>query len=136
MIVSLQVFALLALASAVVGVVVLVWRALPTGGGFEWPRQPEVADSHDQAPDTRLRTLERIVTGHLEARIPNDLLAVQLRELADRRLGLRHGFRLDAEPERAAALLGPDLLMLLDARPPRRLTLAQVNDTLRRIEAL
>lgn len=132
----LQVLALLVLVAAVVGVLVLGWRALPTDGGVEWHRQPEVLTLRDQAPDVRLLTLERIINGHLEARIPNDLLAVQLRELASRRLALRHGVRLGTEPVRAAALLGQDLLRFLDARPPLRLTLAQVNDILRRIEAL
>jgi hypothetical protein len=130
-----DVIALVLLVPAAVGVGLLCWRAASAGGGVAWGTARPTA-SADAAPDHRLRALERIVTGHLEARKPNGLLALQLLRLAERRLALRHGVRLDAEPERAAELLGPDVLELLEARPPRRLSLAQIDDVLRRIEAV
>lgn len=130
------VIGLVAMVPAVAGVGLLGWRATRAGGGVGWRTPRPTPASVDVAPDRRLRSLERIVTGHLEAREPNALLAVQLRALAERRLALRHGVRLDAEPERAAALLGPGVLALLEARPPRRLSLAQIDDVLRRIEEL
>jgi hypothetical protein len=129
-----EVLAVVALVPAVAGVGLLGWRALRAGGDAGWAARHVPAAPADAAPDGRLRTLERIVTGHLEAREPNGMLAEQLRGLAERRLALRHGVRLDAEPERAAALLGPEILAVLEARPPRRLSLAQVDDVLRRIE--
>lgn len=128
--------ALVALATAVAGLGLLGWRATRAGGGVGWRTPHAAVPAVDGAQDRRLRSLERILTGHLEAREPNGLLALQLRGLAERRLALRHGVRLDTEPERAEALLGADVLALLGARPPRRLTLAQIDDVLRRIEAV
>lgn len=133
-VVSNDVLALVALVPAVAGVALLGWRATRAGGGVGWHVQHPSPTAVEAAPDSRLRALERIITGHLEAREPNSLLALQLRGLAERRLALRHGVRLDTEPERAAALLGPGVLALLEARPPRRLSLAQMDDVLRRIE--
>jgi hypothetical protein len=131
---TVEALALVALVPAVVGIGLLGWRATRPGGGVAWRTSTVPPTSTDAAQDGRLRILERILTGHLEAREPNGMLAAQLRELAERRLALRHGMRLDAEPDRAAALLGPEVLALLETRPPRRLSLAQINDVLRRIE--
>jgi hypothetical protein len=129
-----EILAVVALVPAVAGLGLLGWRALRAGGGVAWRMAHVPLSSTDAAQDGRLRTLERIVTGHLEAREPSGMLAAQLRGLAERRLALRHGVRLDAEPDRAAALLGPEVLALLETRPPRRLSLAQIDDVLRRIE--
>lgn len=131
-----DVLALVALVPAAVGVGLLCWRAARAGGGVAWRSTPQAPTSVDAAVDHRLRALERIVSGHLAAREPNGMLALQLRRLAERRLALRHGVRLDAEPERAAALLGSEVLELLEARPPRRLSPAQIDDVLRGIEAV
>jgi hypothetical protein len=129
-----EILAVVALVPAVAGVGLIGWRATRGGGGVAWLPAHVPLSSTDAAEDGRLRTLERIVTGHLEAREPNGMLALQLRRLAERRLALRHGVRLDSEPDRAAALLGPEVMALLETRPPRRLSLAQIDDVLRRIE--
>ena len=86
--------------------------------------------------DARLSFLVRVLTQHESAREPDGRLAGCLAELADRRLELRHGVRRDREPERAAALLGPDLSRVLEEPPGRRMSLAEIDRHVRRIEAL
>ena len=54
---------------------------------------------------------------HLAARRPDDVLAGRLAGLTEQTLRARHGVDLDA-PE-APALLGPDLVRLLAAPPPK-----------------
>lgn len=90
---------------------------------------PSVAASQD----ARLATYVRIVEGHLTANIPDDALRDRLRSLADQRLAQRHGLdRIDPE---GRALLGPDLLGVLEG-PPRRLGPPEIDRHLRRIEEL
>ena len=76
-----------------------------------------------------LRTLE----SHLTAQTPEPTLRDRFAELAERRLAQRHGVRRD-DP-RAAELLGPDLTAVLDG-PPRRLSRAEIDRCVRRIEEL
>ena len=84
--------------------------------------------------DGRLWALERVVTGHLTSREPTSALALQLRELADQRLALRHGVHWDTDRDRTVELLGPEVVALVEARPPRRMSLGQIDAVLRRIE--
>ncbi len=102
--------------------------------------------------DPRLDLLERHIEAHLVSRTGDVQLLRQLVRLADQRLLDRHGMRRDADPDGAAALLGPELVALaghVDAaegrrrdpgsgRGPRptRLTPAAVDALLTRIEAL
>jgi hypothetical protein len=86
--------------------------------------------------DARLSFLVRVLTQHQVARHPDGHLAECLTELADRRLQQRHGVRREQEPERAAQLLGPDLSRVLTEAPGRRLSPAEIDRHLRRIEEL
>ena len=86
--------------------------------------------------DARLSFLVRVLTQHQVARHPDAHLAECLTELADRRLQQRHGVRREQEPERAAQLLGPDLSRVLTEAPGRRLSPAEIDRHLRRIEEL
>jgi hypothetical protein len=87
--------------------------------------------------DTRLAAYVRLVDAHLSARTPDAELRNRLAALCDQRLERRHGLdRTDPAAEGAVlALLGERLLADL-AGPPRRLRQDEVEDHLRRIEAL
>jgi hypothetical protein len=86
--------------------------------------------------DARLSFLVRVLAQHQVARHPDARLAECLAELADRRLQQRHGVRREQEPQRAAELLGPDLSRVLTEAPGRRLSTAEIDRHLRRIEEL
>ena len=86
--------------------------------------------------DVRLAFLVRVITQHLVARHPDTRLAEALADLADRRLLQRHGVRRAEDPQRATELLGPDLVRYLAEAPGRRLTTAEIDHHLQRIEAL
>ena len=86
--------------------------------------------------DARLSFLVRVLSQHQVARHPDGHVAECLTELADRRLQQRHGVRREDEPERAAELLGPDLSRVLAEAPGRRLSPAEIDRHLRRIEEL
>jgi hypothetical protein len=131
-----DVLALVALLLALAGYAVLAWRVLHTRPGIGWRSPPVETAATTTSQDGRLRALDRVVSGHLTAREPSTALAVQLRGLADRRLVLRHGVRWDTDPARTARLLGADTVALVDARPPQRMTLSQIDAVLRRIEDL
>ena len=90
-----------------------------------WATQP--------GQDRRFAHDLRIIESNLTARTPDPNLRDRLAELATRRLEQRHGVRRD-EP-RAAGLLGPDLIAVLDG-PPRRLSRAEIDRCVRRIEEL
>lgn len=83
--------------------------------------------------DRRFAQDLRIIAGHLTARTPEPALRDRLAELATRRLEQRH--RLGRDDPRAAGLLGPDLTTVLNG-PPRRLTRAEIDRCVRRIEEL
>ena len=75
-------------------------------------------DRHDwRGHDDRTAAYLRLLAVHLAARRPDDVLARRLAGLTEQTLRSRHGVGLDA-PE-APALLGPDLVRLLAAPPPR-----------------
>jgi hypothetical protein len=86
--------------------------------------------------DARLDLLERVVAAHLDARDTTDQLQRCLAALADERLVARHGVSRRADPDRAAQLLGRPLTDFLAQPHPRRLSLAQIDLLLTRIEAL
>jgi hypothetical protein len=83
--------------------------------------------------DPRFSLYLRTIESHLTAQSPEPALRDRLAELAGRRLEQRHGVRRD-DP-RAAELLGPDLTAVLDG-PPRRLSRAEIDRCVRRIEEL
>ena len=100
----------------------------------------DLADDDPVRPpgeDARLALLTRVVGQHLDAREVGDALPRHLVELADQRLMTRHGVSWRVDPERAAPLLGPELVALARATPPhRRMDLQQIDVLLTRIEAL
>ena len=91
--------------------------------------RPATPPGQDPQFSRYLRTIE----SHLTAQTPEPALRDRLGELAARRLEQRHGVRRD-DP-RADVLLGPDLTAVLDG-PPRRLTRAEIDRCVRRIEEL
>ena len=117
----------------------VVWLFLDVSADTEPVRWPEVAEEpvHPPGEDKRLTRLHRVVSHHQDAREVGDALHRQLAHLADQRLVAHHGVSHLADPERAAALLGPELAAVMDQRPPYpRLPLRQIDDLLKRIEAL
>ena len=131
-----DVLALGALVLALVGYAVIAWLVVHTRPGIGWRKPPVESAATTASQDGRLWALDRVVAGHLTARDPSTALAVQLRGLADRRLALRHDVHWHTDPARTARLLGADTVALIDARPPRRMTLTQIDAVLRRIEDL
>ena len=124
-------------------VLALVLVMLLVSDATSWDEQTvrlgEVDDAEPVRPpgeDARLSFLVRVLTQHESARIPDGRLAACLAELADRRLEQRHGVRRSRDPERAAELLGPDLTRVLSEPPGRRLSLAEIDQHVRRIEEL
>lgn len=102
-----------------------------------WPT-PREEPVREPGEDPRLGQLRRVVGQHLDSREVGDALHRHLGELADHRLMIRHGITRDADPERAARLLGPEVSSVLAVRGPPypRLTTAQMDMLLRRIEDL
>ena len=66
-----------------------------------------------------------------------DQLRRRLADLVDHQLVARYGITREADPARTAALMGPDLVSTLAARPPYpRLTPARIEHLLQQIEDL
>ncbi len=82
--------------------------------------------------DPRFSVYLRTIESHLSAQAPDANLRDRLGELAGRRLE-RHGVRRG--DSRAAELLGPELTAVMDG-PPRRLSRAEIDRCVRRIEEL
>jgi hypothetical protein len=83
--------------------------------------------------DTRLGMYTRVISGHLDARLPDSALRDRLAELADLRLHQRHGSGLH-DPS-AETLLGADVNAVLTG-PVRRLSRDEIERCVRRIEEL
>jgi hypothetical protein len=103
---------------------------------------PEVAplwDVHTVRPvtppgqDHRTSLYLRVLEAHLTGRNPDGALRDRLGLLADQVLRVRHGVGRD-DPL-AAQLLGPELTRVL-TEPPRRLSRAEIDRCVRRIEEL
>ena len=127
---------LLALTVAAFGTT--LWLYLDTGL-TEAPLWDRTDDDPVRPPgeDARLALLTRVVGQHLDARDVGDALQRHLVELADQRLMSRHGVSWRVDPERAAPLLGPELVALArETTPHRRMNLQQIDVLLTRIEAL
>jgi hypothetical protein len=111
----------------------------PSGRTPDRDRWDRDDDQPLRAPgeDTRLAALTRIVDAHFEARAADDTLQRHLMTLADQRLMARHGVSWRVDPDRAAPLLGPELLALArQTRPFPRMSVQQIDVLLSRIEAL
>jgi hypothetical protein len=87
--------------------------------------------------DARLAAYVRLVEAHLSARTPDPELRERLAALCDQRLERRHGLdrRDPAARDAVRGLLGDRMLADL-VGPPRRLRPDEVDEHLRRIEAL
>ncbi len=83
--------------------------------------------------DSRLGMYTRAIAGHLDAREPDHTLRDRLADLADRRLRQRRGVAL-GHPT-AAEVLGAEAVAVLTG-PARRLSRAEIDRTVRRIEEL
>jgi hypothetical protein len=131
-------------ALAVLGAVAS-WAALRLGlsgteaGEAQW-RVPSDEPERTVGHDPRLDLLARLVDAHFVARSADPQLARHLVRLADQRLVARHGVSRLADQERAAALLGPELVALAARAEPggpvARLSPGAVDAVLTRIEAL
>ena len=102
------------------------------GEGPDW----DVHASQSATPagqDHRLGMYTRVITGHLDARLPDPGLRDRFAALADRRLRQRHGVGLhDTE---AADLLGEESHRILTG-PVRRLSRDEIERCVREIEEL
>ncbi len=92
-----------------------------------------VAPTGPPGRDAVFSTYLRLIDSHLTMASPDGVLRDRLAGLADRRLRQHHGFGLD-DP-RAHALLGDDLASAFE-RPPRRMSLAELDRHVTRIEEL
>ncbi|QWZ08578.1 hypothetical protein KRR39_01510 [Nocardioides panacis] len=116
-----------------------LWLFLDAGLHSEAPRWDLADDDPVRPPgeDPRLALLTRVVAQHLDAREVGDVLHRHLCELADQRLMAAHGVSWRVDPDRAAALLGPELVALARQRAPHpRMDPRQIDVLLSRIEAL
>ena len=120
--------------AAVAGVMLLV---LDTSGRSEPAVWTLPGDDPIRLPgeDPRLALLRRVVSGHLDARVVDTQLHDHLMAVADQRLLAHHGVSRVADPDRAAALMGPELAAFADA-PRLRLNVHQIDVLIDRIEDL
>lgn len=127
---------LLALVIAAAGGV--LWLYLDISGETEPVTWVRIADDPIRVPgeDPRLSLLMRVISGHLDAKDVGDQLHRHLAAVTDERLLARHGITRSARPDRAATVLGPDLYGFLDGPRTRRLSPAQIDHLLKRIETL
>jgi hypothetical protein len=130
------------IALVVAGGTVVLWLFLDALGENEPPRwRLPPADWPVRPPgdDPRLAFLHRLVLRHLDAREVGDNLQEHLLNLADHRLVATHGISLRADPDRAEPFVGAELAALAAGAgrgAPRRMSVAQIDVLLKRIEAL
>jgi len=89
--------------------------------------------AHPPGHDHRTSLYLRVMEGHLTARHPDAALRDRLATAASGALTVRHGLGL-RDPA-ARELLGPDLVRVLTG-PPRRLSKAEIDRCVTRIELL
>ncbi|GAA4371484.1 hypothetical protein [Nocardioides caricicola] len=119
------------LVATCVGVLGLILDALADGGAA-WEVTVEQPSAR-AGGDPRLARYVGLLEAHRTARSQDTALRDRLAALADQVLRQRHGVRRD-DP-RAAELLGPELVAVLDGAP-RRLAPAEIDRYLTRIEEL
>lgn len=119
----------------------VLWALTRTGQEVErayWVSTPRQEAVPPAALDYRLLRLRRDLRDAVERDDRQDAIYPVLRELTAERLQARHGVDLDAEPERARALLDPALQQYLD-RPPtdtRRRSRSALHTAIEGIERL
>lgn len=110
--------------------------------GLAEPDAPDwqlVDETPVRAPgsDSRHDTLTRALDGHLHAREVDGALHDHVMAVVDQVLLVRHGVTREADPERAAALMGPELVRFASTGPPYpRLSIPRIDVLIDRIEAL
>jgi hypothetical protein len=127
------------LALTVAGAATALWLLLDLPGSSGVSVWDRVGTEPIRPPgeDPRLAALERVVAAHVDAHVVTDALQRHLMALVDQRLIARHGVSWRVDPERAAALLGPELLELArQTAPYPRMPTRQIDVLLTRIEAL
>jgi len=122
---------LLLLVAVVTAVLALVNVAM-VADGPDWSVET-IASGSPPGQDTRLGMYTRVISGHLDARRLDPALRDRFADLADRRLRQQHGVGL-RDPG-AARLLGDEVTGMLTG-PVRRLTRAEIETCVRRIEEL
>ncbi|HET7356149.1 MAG TPA: hypothetical protein VFJ09_05680 [Nocardioidaceae bacterium] len=127
--------ALLALAVAATGVALLLFLDVQTPP-VSWTLQSD-EPVRARGEDPGLVLLSHLVSEQLYAREPGARLRRHLVEIVDRRLLAHHGISRIADPERAAALMGPALAQFVTAAPPYpRMTPSRIAQLADRIEEL
>ncbi|MCW2798249.1 hypothetical protein [Nocardioides sp.] len=124
----LRLLLLVALGVALVG---LVLDSLPDVAPLWQVRA--VRPSTPPGQDHRTSLNLRIIEGHLTGRTPDAALRDRLAALAEQVLRVRHDVGRDEA--RAVELLGPELYRVL-TEPPRRLSRAEIERCVQRIEEL
>lgn len=84
--------------------------------------------------DPRMARDLSLLEGHITARTPDDALRDRLARLADLVLRQRHG--VDHRADAGAELLGPEVMSLLTGPTGRRLSPAEIDRCVSRIEEL
>jgi hypothetical protein len=117
--------ALLAIAVAAAGAALLLFLDVQTPA-VSWTLHSD-DPVREPGEDPRLALLVRLVDGHLVARDVGGRLRDHLLDIVDSRLLAHHGVSRIADPERAAALMGPELAQFVTAAPPYpRMTLSRI----------
>lgn len=130
-------YGLVALVVVAVAAVLLLFLDASAGVDPTSWRLPDSEPVRRPGEDPRLTLLTRAVHAHLDSREVTGQLHQHLMALVDQRLVSHHGVSLRVDPERAAALMGPELARFASATAPYpRLTTAQVDVLVDRIEEL
>lgn len=128
---------LLALTIATAGAALLLFLDTSGSAPSTWWRVTDHDPVREPGEDPRLGLLTRVVGSHLVAHDPGGQLREELLTLLDQRLVAHHGISRLADPERAAALLDPELRALVAQQPPYpRMGLDRIDVLIDRIEEL
>ena len=130
-------FGLLALTVlAAVGVTALFADGLAEPDAPDW-RVVDETPVRAPGSDSRLDALTRALDSHLLAHEVDSALHDHVMAVVDQVLLVRHGVTREADPDRAAALMGPELLRFAGTGPPYpRLSIPRIDVLIDRIEAL
>ena len=132
------------LAVATVAAVVLTLSALESDTRTVWTvRRSDARPATGE--DTRTAMYRHVIEAHLTSQHADDAVVWQIADLARHRLRQLHGLRYEESPEQVTELLGPQLAAWVshDRRhryvpdgKHRRYSVAQLGETVRRIEQL
>jgi hypothetical protein len=125
--------------AAVLGGFALAWMITDVGPRItrvEWtPPRRRIAPRHGLDP--RFLRLASLMRDETDSRLVNFRVHQSLSRIVDDRLLTHHGVDRAAQPQQAAALLGPELTQYLEQPPTNRdLNPHHLNQLITRIEAL